>query len=88
MADLHFGPLTPDLGEVLNVLKIDLGGLLKYLTSTGQVRFCLARGTAIFVELGKVDIQAVKVCRGPARGDSRECACVCPCDLSDRTDKP
>ena len=71
MAYFHFGPLTPDLSEVLNILEVDLGGLLKHLAGTSQVRFRFACGPAFFVELGEVNIQAVEVRRGPARSNSR-----------------
>jgi hypothetical protein len=56
MAYFHFGPLTPDLSEVLNILEVDFGSLLKHLAGTSEVRFCFACGPAFFVELGKVNI--------------------------------
>lgn len=34
MAYFHFGPLTPDLSEVLDILEVDLGSLLKHLAGT------------------------------------------------------
>ena len=34
MAYFHFGPLTPDLSEILNTLEVDLGSLLKNLAGT------------------------------------------------------
>ena len=87
MAHFHFGPLTPDLGEVLDILEVDLGSLLKHLAGTSQIRFCFASGAAFFVELGKVNIQAVKIWCGSARSNSRECACVGLCNLQDVSDK-
>ena len=87
MANFHFGPLTPDLGEVLDILEIDLGSLLKHLAGTSQVRFCFASGAAFFVELGKVNIQAVETRCGPARSNGRECACVRLCNLQCVSDK-
>lgn len=81
MAHFHFGPLTPDLGEVLDILEVDLGSLLKYLAGTSQVRFCFPCGAAFFVELGKVNIQAVEIRCGPARSNGRECTCVRLCNL-------
>ena len=34
MAYFHFRPLTPNLSEVLNILEVDLGSLLKHLAGT------------------------------------------------------
>jgi hypothetical protein len=87
MTHFHFGPFTPDLSEILDILEVDLGGLLKNLTGTSEVRFRFACGPAFFVELGKVNIQAVEVRCGPARSNGRECACVRLCDLEDMPDQ-
>lgn len=87
MADFHFGPLTPDLSEVLDILEVDLGSLLKHLAGTSQIRFRFACSPAFFVELGKVNIQAVEVRCGPARSNGRECACVRLRDLQDVPDQ-
>src|SRR5258707_7128743 len=81
MAHFHFGPLTPDLSEVFDILEVDLGSLLKHLAGTSQVRFSFARGPAFFVELGEVNVQAVEVRCGPARSNGRECPSVRLCHL-------
>jgi hypothetical protein len=87
MAHFHFGPLTPDLGQVLDIFEVDLSGLLKYLAGTSQVSFRFASGPALFVELGKVDIQAMEVRCRPARSNGREGTRIRLCDLRDRFDK-
>ena len=87
MAHFHFGPLTPDLGQVLDIFEIDLSGLLKYLAGTDQVSFRFASSPAFFVELGKVDIQMMEVRCRPARSNGRESTCIRLCDLRDKSDK-
>ena len=87
MPHFHFGPLTPDLGEVLNILEVDLSSLLEHFAGTSQIRFRLTCSPTFFVELGKVNIQAVEVRCSPARSDSRECACVRLRDLQDVPDQ-
>ena len=88
MAHFHFGPLAPDLGQVLDILEVDFGSFLEHLTGTNYVGFCFACSSALFVELGEGDIQAVEIRRGPTRGNGRECAGVRLGDLQERARKP
>jgi len=70
VTNFHLCPFAPYFRKVLDGLEVNLGGLLEHLSCTFQVSFRLTFDTTFLVELGEVDVEPVKICRG-FPGDDR-----------------
>lgn len=78
---LHLGPLTPNLREILDGLEIDFRRFLEDFPRAFNVPFSLASSSAVLIEFGKVDEEAVKVRSCFSRADSLDGIGVCLCNL-------
>ena len=56
MPNLHLCPLTPNFGELIDGLEVDLGSLVKDLACAIKIGFGFSFCPALFVELRKVDV--------------------------------
>ena len=56
VTNLHLCPLTPNFGELIDGLEVDLGSLVKDLACAIKIGFGFSFCPALFVELRKVDV--------------------------------
>ena len=81
MSDLHLRPFAPHFSQIVDVLKVDLRGLLENLARIVEVRLRFARRPALLVELREVDVKTVEVRGRPTWVNRLESLAVCFCDL-------